>query len=274
MTTTLYDIPEAVGIYVVHYSKLRERRRTLERTLSYLSKQIVWITEQDIDFNYSKLNGDLNAYGVNFRLSSMDRSNNSRSIVKPRRTARLEGILLLISSLFLPRGIQYLTDNPSPKQQEQSILELSFMHFECLNQAKVRNQEWAIVLEDDAIVNIQELNRLIENLDYLEKRRPAWYNISSGAGLTRTHSDPIPDDLGFYRIRPYGTRCASGYLINKKFISKTVELYAKYGIPKWTAIDVVYQIIQRRLGSVVYWQDPSIITQGSETGVYQSNFNH
>ena len=274
MTTSVCNLSEDVGIYIVHYSKLRDRRKALESNLSHLTKQITWVTEQDIEFNSSKLNKDLNAYGVNFRLSSMDRSNNSRSLVKPRKTARLEGLLLLAGSLLLPRGIHYLTDNPLPNEQEYSILELSFMHFECLERARVRNQEWAIILEDDAIVDNQKMDRLILNLDSLKKRIPTWYNISSGAGLTRTQSDPKPDGLGFYRIRPYGTRCASGYLINKTFISKTLELYTKYGIPNWTAIDVVYQIIQRRLRSAVYWQEPSIVTQGSETGLYNSNFIH
>lgn len=274
MTFEASSLSATVTIYVVHYSKLKERKFNLGKNLSDFSDILCWVTEKDIDFSPSKFNQSLHAYGVNFRLSSMDRSNNSRSIIKSRRVARVEGVLLLAASLFLPRGISYLTDNPSPRKQNQSILELSLMHVECLAQANYHNQEWTIILEDDAVVDIDKLNHLLRNLNSLNTNSPVWYNISSGAGLTRTKSDPQPDGLGFFLVRPFGTRCSSGYLVNKVFISQAIKLIETYGIPDWTAIDVIYQIIQRKLRAKVFWQEPSIVAQGSEIGLYKSNLNH
>lgn len=265
---------KSIAIYVVHYSRLKERKVSLEKNLSIFSGKVFWVTEKDINLNYSLFSSKLNAFGVNFRLSSMDRSNNSRSIIKSRRVARIEGLLLFFASHIFPRGIGYLTDNSKPVREKQSILELTFMHIACLRQASGADNDWILVLEDDAIFDSKKIMNLLNQISNLNDTRPAWYNVSSGANLHRTKSDPKPDNLGFYRVRPYGTRCSSGYLINKKFISQALSLIDNHGVPDWTAIDIIYQILQRRMRAKVYWQEPAIVQQGSETGHFQSNFNH
>ena len=264
----------SIAIYVVHYSRLKERKIRLRENLSVFSDKVFWVTEKDITLNESLLSANLNAFGVNFRLSLMDRSNNSRSIIKSRRAARIEGLMLMCASCVLPRGLGYLTDNPTPVREKQAILELTFMHIACLRKASSADNDWILVLEDDAIFDSKTIINLLNQTSNLNDAKPAWYNISSGANLVRTKSDPKPDHLGFYRVKPFGTRCSSGYLINKKFINRALGLIDNHGVPDWTAIDIIYQILQRRMRTKVYWQEPALVEQGSETGQFQSNFNH
>ena len=264
----------ATAIYIVHFSKLTNRKEYLDLMIKQNNLQVEYITESDIEFREDVFSSCRNAFGVNFRIISMDRSNNSRSIIKSRRVARLEGYLLLLCSYLTPRGIRYLTDNPFPTREPDSILELTLMHFECLRRANSRKHEWILVLEDDALFEPKKLLALLGNLDVLRQNTPAWYNISSGANLGRTNTDPKPNQLGFFRIRPYGTRCSSGYLINRRFITEVLGHIETYGIPNWTAVDVIYQILQRKTRTKVYWQEPPLVRQGSETGVYPSNLGH
>lgn len=236
--------------------------------------KIHWITEKDIIYRSDVFSSSLKAFGVSFRLSSMDRSNNSRSIINSRRFARFEGYSLLLRSYLLPRGLRYLTDNPSPIRETKAILELSLMHVECLRRANAEKLDWVLVLEDDALFDFSKVLNLMKNVEFLENSAPAWYNLSSGAHLKRTKSDPRPDNFGFFRVRPYGTRCSSGYLVNRQFIIESLKLIDNYGLPDWTAVDIVYQILQRSMRAKCFWQEPPLISQGSETGDYLSNFKH
>lgn len=260
-----------VALFIVHYSPLENRRIELEEAARKLKLPTFWVTEDCVKFNESLFSGDYQPFGVSQRLIAMDRSNNSRSIVKSRMLVRIEGFFLLLASLFLKRKMLYLTDNPFPKKEPYKILELSLMHYQCLKMACDLQLEWALVVEDDAIIDISNVEKVIQNLDSLKFSKPAWYNLSAGANLNRTKSDPRPDYLGMFRIRPWATRCSSGYLVNSKFFYSAQKLLECNGIPNWTAIDVIYQIIMRKVRAVVYWQHPASIMQGSELGIYPSN---
>lgn len=263
-----------LAIFIVHYTPLEDRKKRLELALNKSRNKVYWISEKDIEFNSSLFNHELKAFGISFRKICMDRSNNSRSIIKSRRKARVEGWLLYLASLTLPRKIAYLTDNSSPIREREAILELTLMHIECLKLSQNLDLDWCLILEDDAVFEIETLEHLLQHTPWLENAYPAWYNLSAGAGLNRTKTDAFPDRFGFFRVKPFGTRCASGYLINRLFIQESLSLISRYGIPDWTAIDVIYQMLQRRMRAKAYWQDPPSVFQGSETGQHPSNFKH
>ena len=260
-----------VALFVVHYSPLKERKARLEEAISKLKLSNFWVTEDCIKFDEDLFSSINQPFGVSQRLIAMDRSNNSRSIVNSRLKVRIEGFFLLFASLFLEKKLLYLTDNPFPEKEPNRILELSLMHYQCLKMACDLKLDWALVVEDDAIIDVENVEKIIQNVGSLKFSKPAWYNLSAGANLNRTKSDPRPDSLGMFRVRPWATRCSSGYLINSKFFHSARQLLEQDGLPNWTAIDVIYQIIMRKLRAVVYWQDPASILQGSELGIYPSN---
>ena len=262
------------GLFVVHYSPLEERRLALKELTLRLGYETHWITETS-QFLKLSFSDDKKAFGVPFRLSSLDLSNNSRSIIKSRRSARVEGMLLYLASFVGKRKLKLLTPVPNPPALEPKLLELSQMHLTALYLSANKSWEWLLVLEDDAVFNPDLLSRMIPEIvrKYLQTKKPVWINLSSGANLVRTKSDPVPDNWGIYRIRPWGTRCSSGYLINSEFVKQTLSLVDKFGFPNWAPIDNAYQIIMRGIKAKTYWQDPSSIQQGSETGIYKSNLN-
>ncbi len=262
------------AIFVIHYSKLSDRKSRLDLELRECGFNVYWVTEKDIDFDLNQFSHEYNAFGINSRKIAMDRSNNSRSLIKSRRYARLEGYLLLLASYVLPRGIHFLTPNPCPKPETQSILELSLMHIKALQIARQQNLTWALFIEDDAVLDWSLLLPVLKNLHLFNERKPVWCNVSAGANLSRTNSDPLPDSSGLFRVRPWATRCSSGYLVNSNFIFKAMDLFERERVPDWVAIDIVYQIVMRKLKVKVFWQHPPSITQGSETGLHRSNFEH
>ena len=263
-----------LGVFVVHYSPLSDRKKRLTGDLDFYPLESHWITEKDVSLSSVIFNFNPKPFNLNSRLVAMDRSNNSRSLVKSRLIARIEGYWLLLASMLPYLGKKYLELDSTIKRESESILELSLMHELCLKIGVKKNYDWLLILEDDAILNHSIMTKVLNNLENLQTKSPAWYNLSSGANLGRTITDPRPDDLGFYRVRPWATRCSAGYLINRKFAKKCLGLFEKFGIPGWTAIDITFQIAMRHIKAKVYWQDPPGIAQGAETGIYKSNFVH
>jgi hypothetical protein len=265
---------EKLGVFVVHYSPLIDRKKKLSDDLKLYPIESYWITEKDVSSSLENFNFSPKPFNLNPRLVAMDRSNNSRSLVKPRLFARIEGYCLFLASMLPYIGKKYLVLDSTIKRESKPILELSLMHEMCLKIGVKKGYEWLLILEDDAILNQNIMTQVLSNLENLQTRFPAWYNISSGAKLGWTITDPKPNNLGFFRVRPWATRCSSGYLINSKFANECLSLFEIFGIPGWTAIDVIFQIVMRRIKAKVYWQNPPGVTQGSETGIYKSNFVH
>jgi len=264
---------KSLSIYVIHYSKLVERKTYLQQALSSNALIAEWITENDTEsFTSSELNSK-KILGISPRFLGMDLGVNSRSLVFSRRRARIQGWILLARSFFTFKQNTYSTGSlPERKQLPTYQLEIQRMHLTALRKGATTASKWILILEDDAIPD-SKVKVALENIikKYINSR--TWINLNSGADLTRTKSDPFPDENGIFRVKPAGTRCTVAYLVSNDLAQNILDLVAKNGVPAWLPIDLVYQAALRKTKAKAYWQEPVLFRQGSEEGFYLSNLD-
>jgi hypothetical protein len=260
----------SVPIQIIHYSKLAGRRTLITKYLSKISTKVNWVTEKNhIQFlTYSS--EDKKPLGMNEKVIGMDLGVNSRSILKTRRNARIEGWLLFFVS-YLSQKRPYSTGSlPSKKRLSRSSYEVQCMHLTALKIGLRNEAEWILVLEDDAVPENFAFEK-IEEIIGSQKPKNTWINLNSGAGLLRTASDPKPNYLGLFRIRPAATRCSVAYLVSRDLADSILNEAVVDGIPDWLPIDVFFQAALRKFKAKSFWSDPAIFSQGSETGVFRSS---
>lgn len=262
-----------LSVFIVHYSKLKDRREFLNRSLLNNGIDVRWITEKDAGSFSDSSFGTSKIFGVSSKVIGMDLGVNSRSLVFSRRRARLQGYILFLRS-YITKQPNTLTTGSLPKGKPlpRAQIEVQHMHLTALKAGVESNRDWILVLEDDALPTEKAFN-VLSQIIKVKKPSRTWINLNSGAGLQRTSSDPQPDQFGLFRVKPASTRCVTAYLVSQDLAKKILELVNRYGIPNWLPIDVAYQAALRKLRAKAYWQEPVTVIQGSESGAYPSSLD-
>ena len=261
------------SVFIVHYSKLTERKNHLVRILRESKASAEWITEKDFKFFPSANIEQRKILGVSNKLLGMDLGVNSRSLVYSRKKARIQGFFLFARSFLSFTNNSYTTGSlPNRIELPKHQIELQQMHLTALQKGVDSGSSWILVLEDDAIP-VDKAFELVDEIIMRYKPSKTWMNLNSGANLTRTSSDPKPDKFGLFRIIPAGTRCAAAYLVSKDLAIEILSLIEKFGTPTWLPIDLVYQAALRKTKAKAYWQEPVSFLQGSEEGHFKSNLD-
>jgi hypothetical protein len=260
-----------VGIFIVHYSKLIDRKNYLDKIIIANNISAEWITEKDFDLIKSTPINDKNIMGVSPKILGMDLGITARLLVFSRRKARFQGYILFLRS-FISHKNNLLTTGSLPikKSLPEPQLEVQRMHMTALKRGIDTKSKWILILEDDAIPTegaFELVNKIIENIKPIN----TWINLNSGAGLKRTKSDPIPDSFGLFQVTPAATRCVTACLISRDLAIKILELVDKHGLPGWLPIDFILQAALRKTKACAFWQEPVSFLQGSEEGHYKSN---
>ena len=265
------SIPE-LRIYIVHYSKLIDRKAYLNKVFNENKISVEWITENNFDFLKRPFMGLNNVLGVSEKKLGMDLGVTARSLIYTRRRARLQGYILFFRSFIGKKNNSYATGSlPVKLPLANSWQEVQSMHITAIRKGVASNSTWILVLEDDAVPSegaFDQMGDLVKGI----KPVNTWINLNSGAGLLRTKSDRKPDRHGLFRVKPASTRCAVAYLITRDLAIKMIELIDQHGVPNWLPIDFIYQALLRKCKAKAFWQDPPIFTQGSEDGSYKSTF--
>ena len=265
----MYFNKENFECFVIHYTPLVKRKSYLEVKLKTLEP--TWVTEKDVDIHKILWKIEGHVFGVSKRLIASDLGVNSRSLSRSRRKATVESLVFRYASL-LGKQFHHITYGslPSITRLPDKILEVSAMHVKAVRKFLISKKEWGLFLEDDSIFDSQSL-LIVNEIANRRERKPCWINLNDGAGLGKTKSDPKSDDLGFFRVKPPSTRCASAYIINRSYALRFEELVKTYGLPGWLPIDCIYHVANRRMSALSYWSEKSIFIQGSESGAYCSN---
>jgi hypothetical protein len=261
------------GVFVIHYSKLVDRKDFLGAVLQNHDKKAFWITEKIFHNFESKASSSKKIVGVSERLVGMDLGINSRSLTRSRRKSRIEGKILFLRSYLSKKNTFSTGSLPTKNTMKESLIELQKMHLTALKLGLQQQKNWILVLEDDAV----PLENAFLKIDQIiETKAPinTWISLNSGAGLGRTKSEVSIDRLGLFRVKPASTRCAVAYLISTDLASKIVSSAAQEGIPDWLPIDFYFQVMLRKFKSKSYWADSPYFIQGSETGQFHSGFEH
>jgi hypothetical protein len=261
-----------LSIFIVHYSKLTDRKAFLNNMIQENKLKVEWVTESNFDLVKRPLINSKRILGISEKKLGMDLGISSRSLVFTRRKARLQGYILFFRSFIGRKNNTYTTGSLPPKTQLPiSWQEVQCMHVTALKKGIASESKWILILEDDAVPT-KEAFDLIEDFTKNINTLNTWVNLNSGAGLMRTKSDSEPDMYGLFKVKPASTRCAVAYMVSRDLGLKMNDIIDKHGVPNWLPIDLIYQALLRKCKATAYWQDPPIFIQGSENGSYKSTF--
>jgi hypothetical protein len=260
-----------LSIFIVHYSKLLDRKTFLDKTINENKITVEWVTENNFNSVKKSVINSKKVLGISEKKLGMDLGINSRSLVSTRRKARIQGYVLFLRSFISHKNNLLTTGSlPTKKSLPEPQLEVQEMHMTALKRGIDTKSKWILILEDDAIPTegaFELVNKIIENI----KPTNTWVNLNSGAGLKRTKSDPTPDIFGLFQVTPAATRCVTACLISRDLAIKILELVDQHGLPGWLPIDFILQAALRKTKARAFWQEPVSFLQGSEEGHYKSS---
>lgn len=133
------------------------------------------------------------------------------------------------------------------------------------------NYESALIFEDDVILSDNFNDKLNKYMTQLPKDYDMLF-IGDGCNL-HIESHLLSPNKYIYEKYSYGgfTRCADSYIISKKCAIKLCDyiknLTDKINLP----IDCWLTTAARDNNFKVYWAEPTIVTQGSQNGLFQTS---
>lgn len=219
-------------IYVLHYTKLIERKNNLDAYFASQGIEVEYITEYDQE--------DLSEEMILASYECNQQSYESR--IRPAYGDR-----------YAPF-------------RELNIAEISctFKHREAIKRIAQECDNYGLILEDDVM--------FCENFPvtfntFLQNTPKSWEAIFMGccAGL-HVPQHRLIQGINAYRMDHPASRGGDSYMLTKDAARKISETMEKFvTISDW---ELAYQIYRHDIET--YWWEPSVIKQGSETGLYRS----
>lgn len=170
-----------------------------------------------------------------------------------------------------------MLDKKMFKNISDSEISVCLHHIECFKKFANGDCEVALILEDDVIL-CNNFKKILEG--YLSCLPSNWdmLFIGDGCGL-HIPKDQLKQNQNIYIKDNYpsasgglgATRCLDSYLITKKCAQKIVE---KLTLPNYTILcpaDHWLNYVIRNNNFIVYWSEPTIVTQGSEKKIFSSS---
>lgn len=157
---------------------------------------------------------------------------------------------------------------------EQSLV---LKHLHALRKIVDANYEYALVLEDD--INLDRGFK--EKLEFYQGLLPEDWDmvfIGNGCNLHIPEKDIIPGKFIYKKGHafPGATRCTDSMLISNKCARAILE-YIDSRQPEYKieyAADWLLNNVLRSLNANVYWTEPTIVTQGSQNGLFETSIQH
>lgn len=214
-----------IKTYVLHYTKLKERRQYMEGLTSHFDLDVEWITELDQE----ELVGEL-----------LD------EYYKPCK----EDWVMKVKDLWniAEHGFRNL---------KPSEISLTAKHVEAMKRISECENDFGLILEDD-IITIHGFTDLLN--EYYLETPDDWdvIFIGNGYGINVPADKVIPGKKVYLADHP-ASRCTEAMLVKK---SAATKLYNSMK-PFTMVCDWEYGWQFYNLGLKVYWFEPALITQAS-----------
>lgn len=160
---------------------------------------------------------------------------------------------------------------------EKPLIAIALSHFHAYKQI-VEKHDHALILEDDVVLDECFTEKLNQYLDELPPNYDMLF-IGDGAFL---HMDPslIEPNKHIYKKDPYptewgglgATRCVDSYIVSKKGALKICEYIQKLEYKINDPLDFWLNIPILEMKMEIYWAEPTIVSQGTLTGVFESSY--
>lgn len=152
--------------------------------------------------------------------------------------------------------------NAKPRLLNLAEISLTIKHFEVLKKIAKSSDDYAIVLEDDVIFDKNFIN-LYEK--YMLQTPNSFDVIFMGSGASLKPKNIESNKFVYLKNHP-ASKCADSYIITKKAAINIVKTYSPFNI--CSDYELAYQMYYHN--QEVYWWEPAIVIQGSETGLFKS----
>jgi len=132
---------------------------------------------------------------------------------------------------------------------------------------RISTEDPALIVEDDVILQ----DGFMDTLEQYYRELPSDFDmcfIGSGGNL-HIESNRIRKDIHIYeKMQHPKTRCTDSYLITPVCAKNICEYFdtLHYKIP--CNIDLWLNGVIGEINAKIYWAEPTIVTQGSETGLF------
>ena len=170
----------------------------------------------------------------------------------------------------------FVKDYSNYKSTMSLHLKHNFVYKEIANK-----YDCALILEDDVILS----DNFKDILDKYITQLPEDYDMLFIGDGNHFHIEPnkINPDKNIYEKSLYPTqyscegygasRCADSYLINKKCAIKLCEYINNLNSKIQLTLDCWLDIAARDNNFNVYWAEPTIVTQGTQTGLFKTSLD-
>jgi len=149
----------------------------------------------------------------------------------------------------------------SPGQQSCAL-----KHLQALRIIVERNWQRALVLEDDAILASQFVQRLQEALQEAAPLEPPYVLlVGSGGNQYTPRRRRVPGQCLYRSDRG---RLTEAYVLGARTARLRVEWIERQGIS--LPIDNLFDRMDRELNIALYWLEPPVVEQGSKNGQFRS----
>jgi len=141
----------------------------------------------------------------------------------------------------------------------------------------VNKYNFALILEDDVILSENFSDFLFKYIEELPNDYDLLF-IGDGANF-HIEKDIIKPDKFIYKkclnSTQWGgdgcTRCCDSFLINKKCAIKILDYFYRIEDKTKSPFDLWLNEVARYFNLIVYWAEPTIVSQGSENGIFKSS---
>ena len=232
-------------IYVVHYTKLKDRYANIEKQRESLniSNPVTYISE----FDQEELTDDvLNKYYNNSKEKYEDK-------VRPL----------------------WDVDVHSYRELNKPELSCTIKHIEAVGEIAKNCKEHGLILEDDAVFKTDFISSFN---NFLSITPEDWDVILMGEGCGNCFiNDKVSNlephskdgDKSVFKMPHPATNCAEAYLIKSEAAKNVYKSSIPFNlVSDW---ELGYQFFKFNLN--VYWWLPSLVLQGSKTGQYSSTLD-
>jgi GR25 family glycosyltransferase involved in LPS biosynthesis len=219
--------------YVIHYTKLEDRKISIENFFKKYKYENYKFIEK---FDKEELTEDVIAEYYEPSIEQYDQ--------KIKHT--------------------YANNCESFRKLKPAEISCTIKHFEAIKKISEECSNYGFIIEDD----IYPINNFGNNFNnYLEKTPKDWDAIFMGncCSLRVSKAGVISQQVAFLKQHP-ATKCADAYLIKRELAEKITNNTEKF----CTISDWELSYLLKKYDAKVYWWEPNLICQGSEIGTFKS----
>jgi GR25 family glycosyltransferase involved in LPS biosynthesis len=162
-----------------------------------------------------------------------------------------------------------------------AILSIKLGHIYIWRQLVESGDEYCLVLEDDALFNPTEFYSTLSK--YMDQLPVNWdmLFLGDGCGFHIPEDELSPGKLVYKKGNEptsWGgagaTRCADSYIIHRSCAERIMEYIRMRDVDHLSVmpLDHWLNILIRDMNMNIYWAEPTLVSQGSETGAYHKSY--